>query len=149
MRRMSFSHGISFRLLKQFAQTVVKLPGGKGPYSNDVYTIFRILDPLPPCLHFGKIHSSKSTQPPLLCLHFVNPLPPQCRRHLSMAPKNGSYSGGSEKIFVPAQNNLRENPDIDKEVALVMLWDLEDSLAHQIKHGWCFPYSIHKQHNRR
>ena len=49
---------------------------GKGPYLNDVYTIFGIFDPLPPCLHFGKIHTTKSTQPPLLCLHFVNPLPP-------------------------------------------------------------------------
>ena len=48
----------------------------KGPYLNDVYTIFRILDPLPPCLHFGKIHKTKSTQPPLLRLHFVNPPPP-------------------------------------------------------------------------
>ena len=47
-----------------------------GPYLNDVYTIFRILDPLPPCLHFGKIHKTKSTQPPLLHLHFVNPPSP-------------------------------------------------------------------------
>ena len=36
------------------------------PYLNDVYTIFGIFDPLPPCLHFGKIHKTKSTQPPLL-----------------------------------------------------------------------------------
>ena len=48
----------------------------KGPYLNDVYTIFGILDPLTPCLHFGKIHKTKSTQPPLLRLHFVNPPPP-------------------------------------------------------------------------
>ena len=48
----------------------------KGPYLNDVYPIFGILDPRPPCLHFGKIHSTKSTQPPLLRLHFVNPPSP-------------------------------------------------------------------------
>ena len=43
--------------------------------------------PPPPCLHFGKINKTKSTQPPLLRLHFVNPpSPPQCTRHLSMAP---------------------------------------------------------------
>ena len=64
----------------------------KGPYLNDVYTIFGILDPLPACLHFGKIHKTKSTQPPLLRLHFVNPpSPPQCRRHLSMAPLVNSW----------------------------------------------------------
>ena len=44
--------------------------------------------PSPPCLHFGKIHKSKSTQPPSLRLHFVNPPPHQCRRHLSMAPNH-------------------------------------------------------------
>ena len=32
--------------------------------------------PSPPCLHFGKIHSTKSTQPPLLRLHFINPPSP-------------------------------------------------------------------------
>ena len=48
---------------------------GRGPYFNDVYTIFGILVPLPPCLYFGKIHSTKSTQPPLLHLHFVNSPP--------------------------------------------------------------------------
>ena len=38
---------------------------------------FRDFGPPPPlCLHFGKIHKTKSTQPPLLRLHFVNtPLP--------------------------------------------------------------------------
>ena len=44
---------------------------------NDVYKIFGILDPLPPpCLHFSQNYSTKSTQPPLLRLHFVNPPPP-------------------------------------------------------------------------
>ena len=32
--------------------------------------------PLVSCLHFGKIHKTKSTQPPLLRLHFVNPPSP-------------------------------------------------------------------------
>ena len=32
--------------------------------------------PPPPCLHFGKIHSTKPMQPPLLRLHLGNPLPP-------------------------------------------------------------------------
>ena len=36
-------------------QTLTKSTN-RGPYLNDVYTIFGILDPLPPCLHFGKIH---------------------------------------------------------------------------------------------
>ena len=51
------------------------LPFCKVPYLNDVYIIFRILDPIPPCLHSGQIHSTKSTQPPSPCLHLGNPLP--------------------------------------------------------------------------
>ena len=42
----------------------------KGPYLNDVYTIFRILDPSP--LASGQIHSTEIMQPPLLCLHLGN-----------------------------------------------------------------------------
>ena len=56
----------------------------KRPYLNDVYTIFGILDPLPPCLHFSHIHSSKSTQPPLISLHLGTPPPSPCQRHLSV-----------------------------------------------------------------
>ena len=48
----------------------------KGSYLNDNYTIFGILDPLPPCLHSGQIHNTKIMQPPLLHLHLSNPLPP-------------------------------------------------------------------------
>ena len=48
----------------------------KGPYLNEVYPIFGILDPLPPCLHSGKIHGTDSMHPLLLCLHLANPLPP-------------------------------------------------------------------------
>ena len=67
------------RLAATVSELVNPTPGfvlPEGPYLNDVYTIFRILDPLPPCLHFGKIHKTKSTQPPLLRLHFVNPPSP-------------------------------------------------------------------------
>ena len=58
----------------------------KGPYLNDVYKIFWILDPHPllPCLHSRQNHGTKFTQPPLLCLHLGTPSP--CRRHLNMAP---------------------------------------------------------------
>ena len=47
----------------------------KGPYLNDVYTIFSIFDPLPPWLYSGQILSTKSMLPPLLRLHLGNPLP--------------------------------------------------------------------------
>ena len=47
----------------------------KGPYLNDVYTIFGILDPLPPRLHSGQIHSTKITQPPLLHQYLGTPSP--------------------------------------------------------------------------
>ena len=39
---------------------------------------FRVLDPLPPCPHFGLISSTKSTQPPLLCLLLDQPPSPLC-----------------------------------------------------------------------
>ena len=44
-----------------------------GPYLNDVYKIFGILDPLR--LHSGQIPSTKITKPPLLCLHLGTPPP--------------------------------------------------------------------------
>ena len=68
---MSYETGNATRTKPRAVYTI-----HRGPYLNDVYTIFGILDPLPPCLHFGKIHKTKSTQPPLLRLHFVNPPPP-------------------------------------------------------------------------
>ena len=50
----------------------------KGPYLNDNYTIFDILDPLPPlvCILARFInHNTKIMQPPLVHLHLSNPLP--------------------------------------------------------------------------
>ena len=64
--------------------------------------------PSPPCLHFGKIHKTKSTQPPLLRLHFVNPpSPPQCRRHLSMAPKGNNFCRWSIEPVPPCASICR------------------------------------------
>ena len=45
-------------------------------YINNAYKIFGFWAPSPPCLHFSQIDSTKSTQPPLLRLHFANPPPP-------------------------------------------------------------------------
>ena len=45
----------------------------KGPIIKDVLNIFEFLDPLPPCLNLGLMHSAKSTQPPFLCLLLDQP----------------------------------------------------------------------------
>ena len=48
--------------------------------------------PPPPCQHFGPIHSTKITQPPLLRQNLGNPLPPPLFwRHLWMAPNHNPY----------------------------------------------------------
>ena len=45
------------------------------------------LTPSPPCLHFGPIHISKFTQPPLLHLLLGYPPPPShCRHHMYIPP---------------------------------------------------------------
>ena len=52
------------------------------------------LTPSPPCLHFGPIHSTKFTQPPLLHLLLGYPPPPShCRHHMYMPPKGEKWEG--------------------------------------------------------
>ena len=46
-----------------------------------------ILSTPPPCFHSGQIHSTKSTQPPLLHQHLGNPSLCRPNLSLSMAPK--------------------------------------------------------------
>ena len=60
----------------------------KGPYLNDVYTFFGILDPLPPLVYIlaRSIRQNPRDLPYYVCI-LLTPIPPQCRRHLSMAPK--------------------------------------------------------------
>ena len=60
---------------------IVKLKKGnycRGHTEMTSKQFFGIMAPLSPspCLHSGQIHSTKSTQPPLLRLHLGNPLPP-------------------------------------------------------------------------
>ena len=51
--------------------------GNKGPFINDVTQNLRVFGPPPPLVtHLGLIHSTKSTQPPLLHHVLDNPLPP-------------------------------------------------------------------------
>ena len=63
----SFKKALSFKT-NEVKKEVLAFP--LGPYFNDAYTIFGILDPLPPCLHSGQIPSTKFMQPPLQRLHF-------------------------------------------------------------------------------
>ena len=75
------------------------------------------LTPSPPCPHFGLIHSSKYTQPPLVCLLLGYPPPPsRCGRPLCMAPELVAFRSShvsSSSFAIPFHLQLVQQHKLD------------------------------------
>ena len=63
---------LAFRLYGNFSLPLFNPAAASswGPCTYDIHKTFVIFEPLPPCPNFGLLHSTKSTQPPLLLSDF-------------------------------------------------------------------------------